>query len=357
MSRAFVLPALVGRLVRGPRWLCYGALLVWGGALSLAVWWLLLQDLQQTLSPDGPARQAEATRHAERLVAVRQGEQRLAVARAQQAQLSELETALPEVSEVQSAWAAVHQASRKHGLRMELFKPGPVGSEKPYPQQRALLRLSGSFDDLLGFTQTLATSGKAVAFESFSVAGSPRTPEATGNSMLILEAVLLSLHQPVATPAAAVSAAFAAPIIPVASGASLPSAAAQVVIAPTAPITQPSVSGGDPFETGRLSVLPSWAASLQAASTGTAAGATPALALQTSPLSSMRLMGSVQSAGQMTALVTAGGMLHAVRVGDALGNSRGQVAEIRASEITVREPRGAGAAQPARVVVLSLSKD
>jgi type IV pilus assembly protein PilOP len=353
MSRGASIRVLVGRLVLGPVWLRYGVLLVWGAALSLVIWWLLLQDLQQALPPDGPSREAEATKQAKRLAAVQQeGEQRMAAARAQQAQLSALEAALPAVSELQSALAAVHQASRKHGLRMELFKPGPVGSEKPYPQQRAILRLSGSFDDVLGFTRTLAVTGAPVALESFSLMGSPLHVQST-SSNLTLDAILLSLHQPAASvPVVApapltASAAFTASIIPAASAASTAS---------TAPaITQLNASGGDPFERGRLSALPSLASSTGSDTRGIPA--TPAQVLQTSALASMRLMGSVQSAGKMTALVMAGGMLHAVRLGDALGNARGLVTEIRASDITVREPGGAGAAQPPRVVVLSLSKD
>ena len=363
MSKTADLRASVRRLALGPGWVRYGVLLGWGVVLSLASWWLLLEDLQQNLSPNGAVQQIEAAKQAERVAAVQKGEQRLALAREQQLRLSVLAAALPSANDAQSAWATVHQASRKHGLRMELFKPGPVGSEKPYPQQRANLRVSGNFQDVLSFTRTLALAGKPVAFESFSVAGGVRDLEGPGNNRLVLEAVLLSLHQPAVIPVTAPTAPTAptesptASMVPLAWAPSLPSVAAPTVIAPMASTVQPILLGGDPFESRRLSDASSSAAPALAASMAAAEVATPAQALHSSPLASMRLVGSVQSAGQKTALVMAGGMLHSLRVGDALGNARGRVVDIRAGELTVQEPSGEGAAQPGRVVVLSLSKD
>lgn len=349
-DKIVLLSAWVGRLVQGPGWLRYGAVLLWGASLGFLSWWLLLQELQLSLSSQGSAQQADATQQAERDAAMQQVERQRALVRAQKNELIALEAALPDASEVQDAWATVHQASRKHGLRMEFFKPGPMGSEKPYPQQRASLRLSGSFEALLAFTRTLAVASTPVTIESFSLVSNPSGAD-SGNSLLFFEAVMLSLHQPAAASSANTRAvpldAVPSPLLGAAAGTAMPVVMAQDSGRPGA--------SSDPFESQRLVGSPQSAGPVSASPS--ASTATPAHALKIAPLASMRLMGSVQSAGKMTALVMAGGMLHAVRVGDALGNARGQVTDIRADAITVREFSRAGATESPREVILSLAKN
>lgn len=354
------LSAVFVGLVCGPVWWRGTVLLMFGAALAGLCWWLVLLDLQQSMPAKSTARQVEEARLIERRVAVQKAQAQQASVTQQKEQLAALESALPAGDDAQGAWAAVHEASRQHGLRMEQFKPGPVGSETPYPQQRATLRLSGSFDALLALAQTLAETSSAVSLESYGLV-SQASPgvlanSSAGSGSLVLEATLLSLHRlaPKAVPAAVMASAAlgseasrAPPAVRVQNTADLDRASidappAAAVLSPELPRTP-----GDPFESRRLASLP--ASEPGALNT-----------LSSLPLSAMRMVGSVRAANpsaDLTALVSMGGSLHAVRVGDALGNARGRVAEIRADGLTVREPGSPGSAQPARIANLLIAKD
>lgn len=349
------LNAMAVRLVFAPGWLRCMVLLAFGMVLTGLCWWLVLQELHQSLPEKSPAL-AEETRLVERRAALQKAQGELALVKAQREQLTLLENELPASADAQSAWATVHQASQRHGLRMAHFKPGPVGSQTPYPQQRASLRLSGSFDALLAFARTLAEAGSPVGIESYVLSSQKASPSALGvgdrGGSLTLEATLLSLLQPApaATPAA-VTAAMTAPATEVATG-----LARAVASAPpfASALSQPSGAfgdpSGDPFESGRLAASP-------------ASGAGAANALHSQPLSAMRVVGSVGAADPTsvstapTAVVLVGGTLYAVRVGDALGNAGGRVAEIRADGLTVREPGSPVTAQAVRAATLLIAKD
>ncbi len=335
----------VADLAVAPGWIRLGLILVFGAAQIGLCWCLFLLDLQQTLSQQGPLQELAQARIAERLVETRRGEGGAVQARAEQEQLAELEGLLAKTPGAQAAWASVHQASQQHGLRMENFKPGPVGSEQPYAEQRASVRLSGNFQNLLGFTRTLAEGNRSVAIESYSLSGGQTgqvgqvgqaSQSVGGGGSLVLEAVFLCLHPPErAIPAALV-----------------PSAVPSLNAAVDGQGGQLSVQKGlqsaaaDPFEGQRLAgLLPS---------SNTAAASVRAL--QVAPLSSMRMVGSVRQAERMAALLMINGTLHAVRVGDVLGSAHGQVMEIGPDQLTVREPSTPGQGS-ARAVVLTLSKD
>ncbi len=339
------LRAAADRVVSAPTWIRYGLLFAFGACQFALGWWLLVQDLQQSVAAQGPLQELEQTRLAERLAGLRRAERDAALSRLQQDQLAGLESELPDASAATSSWARVHQASEQHGLRMALFKPGPLGVEQPYPEQRATVRLSGSFAALLGFAQALAQGKGPVAIESFSLTGGQGQggPNAAVNGPLVLEAVLLSLHQPARTATAPSASASAAPSASAsAPGTGPPATAASSVLAPMAGVTT------DPFESQRM--LASTASTLTASS---AAGQ----ALRAAPLSTMRMVGSVRAAEQSIALLMVSGTLHAVRVGDALGNAHGRVAAILADRITVNEPVTRGPDQTVRPVVLLLAKD
>lgn len=355
------LSALLVRLVGGPVWWRGLALLMFGAALAGLCWWFVLQDLQQAMPAKSTARQVEEARLIERRAALQKAQAQMASVAQQKEQLAALESALPGGHDARGAWAAVHEASRRHGLRMEQFKPGPVGSETPYPQQRAALRLSGSFDALLGLAQTLAETSSAASLESYllvspSSTGVLANSDGAGSRSLVLEATLLSLHRPAPKAAPAAAMASAAPGSAAAGGpgalrmtntttrvpASIDAPPPAAVLSARLPSTT-----GDPFESRRLASLP-------------ASEPGAVIALTSLPLSAMRMVGSVRAADPsvaLTALVWIGGTLHAVRVGDALGNARGRVAEIRVDGLTVREPSLPGTAQPARIATLLIAKD
>lgn len=355
--------AMVIRLVGAPAWLRGLVLLLFGAAVAGLCWWLVLQDLQQSTRAKSPAKQVEQGRLEALQTAVENAQAQQALVAQQKQQLAKLESTLPAGDDAQGAWSAVHEASRRHGLRMEQFKPGPIGTETPYPQQRAALRLTGNFDALLAFTHTLAEARSPVGIESYVLASQASQGVAGGGS-LVLEATLLSLHRPAAN--AEPAAALAAKASTIASRPTFEGqgpvggnpvnneapARAQAAFAwlPSTP--------GDPFESQRLATWP--------------ASTVVANALTSFPLSAMRMVGSVRAADPkagLTALVLIGGALHPARVGDPLGNARGRVSEIRSDGLTVLESgslslpslpgaKGSpGAAQSARSVTLLVPKD
>lgn len=337
-----------------------GLLLAFSAALAGLCWQLVLQDLHAQLSAQGSAQALKKLRLAERRAEVRRSQAQLTQAQQEKEQIAALEAALPSASQAHAAWAAVHRASRKHALRMELFKPGPVGTEEPYPEQRAVLRLSGDFEALQAFTRTLADDS-TVAIDSFSLAGRPLGQSSTVGPALVLEATLLSLHRPAAgaVPAAlpAVVAAGAgastgqaapAMLAPVDQAGRIRSVADDSSAARLAPGVPAALSGSgiDPFASERLTSLPVPDATSSALTKP----------LHAFPLSSMRMVGSVRAGEQVAALLLVGGALHAVRQGDGLGNGRGKVAEIRQDGLTVIEPPGAGQSK-VRSLTLPLAKD
>lgn len=356
------LNAILVSLASASGWLRCFFLLGFGAAAAGVCWWLVLQELQQSLPAQSSPDPVAQTRRMERQAAVQKAQSQLALGSLQKEQLATLESALPSGKNAQGAWAAVHQASRRHGLRMEQFKPGPVGSETPYPQQRAAVRLSGSFDALTAFTRTLAEARSPVGLESY-VLISQTSAGGDGGGSLILEATLLSLHQPARLAAPALATAFAAGNSATPEGQGqlqLPGLEKTAALArdsdsdssplpAVAPFARPPGKPGDPFESQRLSAAPA------------DSGATTAL--NSLPLSAVRMVGSVRAADQtaalpaLTALVLIGGTLHAVRVGDALGNARGRVAEIRVDGLTVREPGSPGTAQASAATTLWIAKD
>lgn len=351
-------------LVLAPVWLRLGLLLAFGAASAGLCWRLVLHDLDRQLSMQASAISLDQARLEGRRAELVRSQGQLAQAQRQKEQLAVLEAELASASQAQAIWAAVHRASRKHDLRMEHFKPGPIGAEKPYAEQRAALRLSGEFDGLLAFTRSLASeraggSGSTMAIESFSITAHPAGPSSSAGAGLVLEATLRSLYRPAMTAAPAGAA----------TTAGSPGQAAQAKLA-TSDETGPSRAAVadspaallallarvglaaqpgpviDPFASERLAVLP-------------VPQATPSVLakpLQSAPLSSMRMVGSVRAGEQVAALLLVGGALHAVRVGDALGDGRGKVADIRTDGLTVDEPAGPGNTK-ARSVSLALVKE
>lgn len=343
-----IFPAHISRVTAGlaaaPRQLRFTLLLVWGLSWFGLCWWLFLHDLQVQVAGQAPAQALEQKRLDERQAVVQQGQAQLALAQDEKDQLAALEAALPGGPDSESGWAAVHQASRQHGLRMEHFKPGSIGTEKPYPEQRAALRLVGEFDALLAFTRSLA-SASPFAIESFSLVRRS-DQRATGSLSLVLEATLLSLYRPPLAPSAVMpaGAALSAVLTPVDRVRPSLAAAADLPVAqPASPLSLPGAPG-DPFASERL-------AAIHVPHVLSSALADPLLTL---PLSGMRMVGSLRMGEQLAALVMAGGTLHAVRVGDKLGNARGQVGEIRSDGLTIQEPGGSGLAK-ARAINLSLA--
>lgn len=319
------------RVFAAGAWVRWALLLVFGTVLFGLCWWLFLLDLQRSLSAQTSAVQAEQLQRTERLAKVQENAGRAGDEPTQRSFLAGLEDTY--LASGPGVWLAVHQASRKHDLRMEHFKPGVTGSEKPYPEQRAALRLSGDFGALLAFTRTLAGSSSRIAIESFSLGVRQTGPG------LVLEATLLSLHRPPTGVPAALPTVKATSPPPSFSTVGLPGSAGLAAPLPGA--------ATNPFDGQRLAVL---LAPVPVA-------AAPANALRNTPLSSMRMVGSVRTAEQWAAVVLINGSLHAVHVGDALGNARGHVAEIRADGLTVREPAVPGTPQGARVVPLPLGKN
>lgn len=348
---------LLSRLMESPAWLRHGILILLAALVSGLVWWLTLRDLQASVKAAEVARQLDVVRLGDMAATSRRLESEVSVDGSQHARLTHLERSLVSASAGSAVWTPVHSASRHHALRMALFKPGPLGTEKPYPAQRAQLRLVGNFEALLGFARDLASEGSWVAIESFALTPQPAataiattagTLTGTGpgagasspDTSLVLDATLLTLHRPLPSGLSDSD--------PFRASAPLGAALAQPGTAAARPgLTRSAAPAGawsDPFQSQRL-LLPA------AASTELASG------LQSSPLSSVRMVGSVQTPGRVAALVQVAGQLHAVDVGDALGNGRGRVVEILADRLTVREPGSGSAAAAGRSVTLLLAKE
>lgn len=347
--------AVVSRLMDAPAWRRHGALLLLAAVASGLCWWLTLRDLQAAVKAADMARELDVVRLGERVAADRRVDSAAALDASQHGLLADLERSLVSESTGSAVWASVHSASRQHALRMALFKPGSVGTEKPYPAQRAQLRLIGSFEALLGFTRDLAADGGLVALESFALTPylaangaalgtgpEPGLEAGLPDNSLVLDATLLALHRPQA-PGLADNDAVKTSARPPA--AQRPQEAPAAATPDSARSALPPGVWGDPFRSQRLFLPP-------------AANADPPSGLQALPLTSVRMVGSVQTPGRVVALVQLAGQLHAVGVGDGLGNGRGRVVEIHADRLTVQEPGGSGApGTSGRSVTLLLAKE
>ena len=96
------------------------------------------------------------------------------------------------------------------------------------------------------------------------------------------------------------------------------------------------VTGVEPFGTQKL-IPVGGAASTKSSALLTAAKSHATQELESYPLDSMSMVGSLQQGGKAHALIMVESRLHDVKVGDWIGQNYGQVTAITDSQITLRE--------------------
>jgi type IV pilus assembly protein PilP len=97
------------------------------------------------------------------------------------------------------------------------------------------------------------------------------------------------------------------------------------------------VTGVEPFGTQKLTPVGGPTVSSQSSAVLAAAKAHATQELESYPLDSMTMVGSLQQGGKSHALLMVENRLHDVKVGDWIGQNYGQITAITDSQITLRE--------------------
>jgi len=97
------------------------------------------------------------------------------------------------------------------------------------------------------------------------------------------------------------------------------------------------VTGVEPFGTQKLVPVGGPSANSQSSTVLAAAKAHATQELESYPLDSMTMVGSLQQGGKSHALLMVENRLHDVKVGDWIGQNYGQITAITDSQITLRE--------------------
>jgi len=308
--KAFRLPSLaLNAPMQWPAWLRHLALVPVFGLTLLLLWsvWLqaLSQDIEQVQQSHGQLQNVLRERRAQ-LTALTELQAQQALT---QSRLSKLEMQLPGATDMNHVMSSLSRSAKAWRLQLAMIKPQAPTAGILYEEQRLALQLTGRFEDLAGFAGELSALPWHLTLHSFNL-----VPGQT--DMLRMDMVLLSLRSPHAKNSSALPAASA-----------LESAATERLRPATAP-------GLAPFSPERLRPpAPLLAANVLARPASGRARAP----LQSEPLASMTLVGSLLSQGQAAALVRVKDRIYLVRVGDVLGTEEAQVAEISASRLLLYE--------------------
>lgn len=201
-------------------------------------------------------------------------------------------------------------AAASHGVRLERFVLERASPDVP----RASVQVLGPYPGLAAWMASLPWGDPSVRPERLRL--TPVEPPPTGlaaDAPTVRMEALLALHPPVSSPNP---------------------------VDPQPGDDQGALGSGDPFHPARLGVGPSPGA-VPRPSAGADGGARSPLQR---PLSELTLVGILQVQGHRVALIVAGGEVHEVREGDALGPGRRPVRRIGRDAV---ELTGASAVTPA----------
>lgn len=217
-------------------------------------------------------------------------------------------------------WLQVEAASLAQGLKVESFQPVAPVVLPDRVEQSATLRLKGRYAQLVGWANALAAESPAVGLSRLSL-------QMGSDGLLQAEAVLVRYQRlsPASTQPQASRPTPSSAAARLASTANIPDPFAAPLVRPDpAPAVPPSASR-------RPDPLQAW------------------------PLADLRLVGILQQQGQAVALVQVAGRVHAVRVGDGLGQNQGEVVQIDDGGLVLREwtrqPEGAWKPREVRLQV------
>ena len=296
-----------------PARLAGAALMALLAAMLLYLAWLdgLVSALQAAQGEERGLRATwlQAQARAARLPAWR--EQR----RQARAELASLELQLPDSQQMAALLSAIHEAARSRGLQSVLFKPGAPQPQAHYVALPLAIELRGGFHAMGQLLADLARLPRIV-----TVHGLTLTTDKDG--ALLLDAVLRAYRLPDAAERAAQTAA--SPPLPTSTMAWHRAAAFM-------PRPYDAAALADPF--GMLPVAP------QAVPGGVAGPDVrrPREPLESVALSAISMVGSVRQGGRLSALLLAGQRVHAVAVGQHLGQDHGVVTDISEQALQYRE--------------------
>ena len=326
-------------LVLWPTTFLAAATVAWVGVLEEQVnGWLQLRDRESAWR----AEHAAASARAQQLPGLRARRAEL------QAQFSHLCAPIGSVPGIAGLLREMAGAGQARGLQVDGIKPLPVRRHPTHEEVPVALRISGSYRALRAYLGDLAQLPSMVTLHDLAltpVSSSVPPPSAhqrvsgvagpsSDGPILLLEATLRA-YRGLDEHVAAVHVLAADP--------------PQRVPPPRALAVRPSAKVDNPFDMNRLwrdaaptsqatlSKAPLSQAPLSKEPPGRPAGeVTPWL--QQHPLDAMVVVGVLGQSGQRLALVRAGGTVHAVRTGQAMGLHGGLVTQISEHALTVTEP-------------------
>ncbi|MCX7291756.1 pilus assembly protein PilP [Janthinobacterium sp.] len=234
------------------------------------------------------------------------------------AELALLEQQLPDPQAMAALLTDIDAAGQSRGLQFSLFKPGAARPQAPYVALPIAVQLRGSYHAMGALLADLARLPRIVTVHELALSiGKDR--------LLTLDAVLQAYRLPDAGERAAQAALPSAAGTPAAVPAWRPLAAA-------APYPYEAAALADPF-----GALPPASAPGQR---GSVAGPDPRRVrepLESVPLPAISMVGSVQQAGRLSALLLAGQRVYRVAVGQYLGPDNGLVTQVSEQALQYRE--------------------
>lgn len=242
--------------------------------------------------------------------------------RAQQRQASAelvlLEQQLPDQQAMAALLTQINAAGQSRGLQFSLFKPGAARPQAPYVALPIAIQLRGGYHAMGALLADLARLPRIVTVHELALTlGKDR--------LLTLDAVLHAYRLPEAGERVAQAA--------LAPKAGAPATApAWRPLAAVAPHPYAAAALADPFN-----ALPPASAT---SPLGTVAGPDPRRvreALESVPLTSISMVGSVQQDGRLSALLLAGQRVYRVAVGQYLGADHGLVTQVSERALQYRE--------------------
>ena len=308
--KALRLPLLaLNAPMQWPVWLRHLALLPVFGLALLLLWsvWLqaISQDIEQVQQSHGQLQTSLRERRAQLAAVTELQTQQLQT----QSRLSQLEMQLPGAADMNHLMSRLSRNAKAWRLQLALIKPQAPTAGILYQEQRLTLQLTGRFEDLAGFARELSALPWRLALHSFNLVSGQ-------TDMLRMDMVLLGLRSPHAKDSSA-----------------LPTKSA-LEYAGTERLRPVMAPGLAPFSSERLWPPAPLLAVKELARPAAARARAP---LQSEPLASMTLVGSLLGQGPAAALVRVKDRIYLVRVGDVLGAEEAQVAEISASRLMLYE--------------------
>ncbi|OFJ48640.1 hypothetical protein BA896_006625 [Janthinobacterium lividum] len=234
------------------------------------------------------------------------------------AELALLEQQLPDQQAMAVLLTDINAAGQSRGLQFSLFRPGAARPQAQYVALPIAIQLRGAYHAMGALLADLARLPRIVTVHDLALTlGKDR--------VLTLDAVLQAYRLPEAGERAAQAA-----LSPKAGGAA--AVPAWHRLATVAPHPYEAAALADPF--GALSPAPA------PGQRGSVAGPDPRRlreALENVALPAISMVGSVQQAGRLSALLMAGQRVYRVAVGQYLGPDHGLVTQISEQALQYRE--------------------